>query len=67
MNYRLAAPDLGPVPALKLTFPTSARSQIASEAGAQVWSDIHAPGNDGSWLVANLDGVSTSSLHYWAA
>jgi hypothetical protein len=36
----------------------------ASDGSAQVWSDIHAPGNDGWWLVATLDGVSTSSLHY---
>ncbi|MDB5459667.1 MAG: endo,3,4-beta-glycanase, C-terminal secretion signal protein [Caulobacteraceae bacterium] len=31
---------------------------------AQVWSDLNLPGNDGWWLVATLDGVSTSSLHY---
>jgi hypothetical protein len=27
-------------------------------------SDLHQAGNDGRWLVATLDGVSTSSLHY---
>ncbi|HEY4032126.1 MAG TPA: type I secretion C-terminal target domain-containing protein [Caulobacteraceae bacterium] len=31
---------------------------------AQVWADYNAPGNNGWWLVATLDGVSTSSLHY---
>jgi RTX calcium-binding nonapeptide repeat (4 copies) len=31
---------------------------------AQLWSDIHLSGNSGWWLVATLDGVSTSSLHY---
>jgi hypothetical protein len=31
---------------------------------AQVWADYNVPGNDGWWLVATLDGVSTSSLHY---
>ncbi|MGZ3273969.1 MAG: type I secretion C-terminal target domain-containing protein [Caulobacteraceae bacterium] len=31
---------------------------------AQLWSDINLPGNDGWWLVATLDGVQTSSLHY---
>lgn len=36
----------------------------ASDGSAQVWSDVHAPGNDGWWLVATLDGVSTSSLYY---
>lgn len=35
-----------------------------ANGNAQIWSDIHAPGNDGWWLVATLDGVSTSSLHY---
>jgi Ca2+-binding RTX toxin-like protein len=37
----------------------------ADAAGnAQLWSDLHQPGNDSWWLVATLDGVSTSSLHY---
>jgi hypothetical protein len=31
---------------------------------AQVWADYHIPGNDGWWLVATLDGVSFSGLHY---
>jgi hypothetical protein len=31
---------------------------------AQVLADYHFPGNDGFWLVATLDGVSVSSLHY---
>jgi hypothetical protein len=31
---------------------------------AQVWADYHVPGNDSWWLVATLDGVSASSLHY---
>src|SRR6185312_4244169 len=35
-----------------------------SSGNAQLWSDVHQPGNDGWWLVATLDGVSTSSLHY---
>jgi hypothetical protein len=35
-----------------------------SSGDAQLWSDINLPGNDGWWLVATLDGVSTSSLHY---
>ena len=35
-----------------------------SSAGAQLWSDLNQPGNDGWWLVATLDGVSSSSLHY---
>jgi hypothetical protein len=39
---------------------------LTSDSGgnAQLWSDVHQPGNDGWWLVATLDGVSTSSLHY---
>jgi Ca2+-binding RTX toxin-like protein len=35
-----------------------------SGGNAQLWSDMNQPGNDGWWLVATLDGVSTSSLHY---
>jgi Ca2+-binding RTX toxin-like protein len=35
-----------------------------SSGNAQLWSDVHQAGNDGWWLVATLDGVSTSSLHY---
>jgi hypothetical protein len=35
-----------------------------SAAGAQIWSDVNQPGNTGWWLVATIDGVSTSSLHY---
>jgi len=35
-----------------------------SSGNAQLWSDVHQPGNDGWWLVATLDGVSTNSLHY---
>ena len=31
---------------------------------AQVWADYHIPGNDGWWLVATLDGVNVSSLHF---
>jgi hypothetical protein len=31
---------------------------------AQIWADYNQPGNDGWWLVATLDGVSASSLHY---
>jgi hypothetical protein len=31
---------------------------------AQILADYNLPGNDGWWLVATLDGVSTSSLHY---
>jgi len=40
--------------------------KLASDAAgdAQLWSDVHQPGNDGWWLVATLDGVSTSSLSY---
>jgi hypothetical protein len=40
--------------------------QLTSDASgnAQLWSDVHQPGNEGWWLVATLDGVSTSSLHY---
>ena len=41
-----------------LKFTTSA------DGSAQVWSDTHQPGNDGWWLVATVDGVPTSSLHY---
>ena len=40
------------------------RYTTASDGSAQLWSDVHQPGNDGWWLVATLDGVSTSSLHY---
>ena len=35
-----------------------------SSGDAQLWSDVNQPGNDGWWLVATIDGVSTSSLHY---
>jgi hypothetical protein len=35
-----------------------------SSGNAQLWSDMNQPGNSGWWLVATLDGVSTSSLHY---
>jgi hypothetical protein len=35
-----------------------------SSGNAQLWSDVRQSGNDGWWLVATLDGVSTSSLHY---
>lgn len=40
--------------------------QLTSDTNgnAQLWSDVHQSGNDGWWLVATLDGVSTSSLHY---
>jgi hypothetical protein len=31
---------------------------------AQLWADYQFPGNNGFWLVATLDGVSSSSLHY---
>jgi hypothetical protein len=31
---------------------------------AQLWADYNLPGNNGWWLVATLDGVSTSTLHY---
>lgn len=36
----------------------------AGDGSAQLWSDIHLPGADAWWLVATIDGVSTSSLHY---
>jgi hypothetical protein len=35
-----------------------------SSGDAQLWSDVRQAGNDGWWLVATLDRVSTSSLHY---
>jgi hypothetical protein len=35
-----------------------------SNGNAQLWADYNLPGNNGWWLVATLDGVSTSSLHY---
>jgi Ca2+-binding RTX toxin-like protein len=35
-----------------------------SAGDAQLWSDLRQPGNDGWWLVATIDGVSSSSLHY---
>jgi hypothetical protein len=35
-----------------------------SSGDAQLWADYNQPGNDGWWLVATLDGASTSSLHY---
>lgn len=40
--------------------------KYGTDAGgsAQIWADYNLPGNDGWWLVATLDGVSTSSLHY---
>ena len=31
---------------------------------AQIWSDLNQSGNSGWWLVATLDGVDPSSLHY---
>jgi hypothetical protein len=31
---------------------------------AQLWADYHIPGNDGWWLVATVDGLNPSSLHY---
>jgi Ca2+-binding RTX toxin-like protein len=34
------------------------------DGNAQLWADYNLPGNDGWWLVATLDGISTSSLHY---
>jgi hypothetical protein len=40
--------------------------QLTSDpsGNALLWSDVHQPGNTGWWLVATIDGVSTSSLHY---
>ena len=35
-----------------------------SSGNAQLLADYNLPGNNGWWLVATLDGVSTSSLHY---
>jgi RTX calcium-binding nonapeptide repeat (4 copies) len=35
-----------------------------ANGNAELWSDVHQSGNSGWWLVATLDGVSTSSLHY---
>jgi hypothetical protein len=35
-----------------------------ASGNAQLWSNLELPGNSGWWLVATLDGVSTSSLHY---
>jgi Ca2+-binding RTX toxin-like protein len=35
-----------------------------ASGNAQLWADYNQPGNDGWWLVATLDGVQTSSLHY---
>jgi len=40
------------------------KATTAADGSAQLWSDVHQPGNDGWWLVATLDGASTSSLHY---
>jgi hypothetical protein len=40
------------------------RYTTAADGSAQLWSDINQPGNDGWWLVATIDGVGTSSLHY---
>jgi hypothetical protein len=31
---------------------------------AQIWADYNVPTNNGWWLVATLDGVAVSSLHY---
>jgi hypothetical protein len=31
---------------------------------AQLWADYHLQGNDGWWLVATVQGVSPSGLHY---
>ncbi|HEY4030319.1 MAG TPA: type I secretion C-terminal target domain-containing protein [Caulobacteraceae bacterium] len=35
-----------------------------SSGNAQLLADYNQPGNNSWWLVATLDGVSTSSLHY---
>ena len=58
MLATMAPPGLDPI--------ASGYLKLADDGAgnAQVLADYNLPGNQGWWLVATLDGVSVSSLHY---